>query len=77
MCEYTCVFALWIFYLKFDSIYMIVILFGEFLDNSTRPHSIVVERSTGMREVGGSIPGRIKLKTLIFEVLFLWLALST
>ncbi len=25
-----------------------------------RPGSVVVERSPGMREVGGSIPGRVK-----------------
>ncbi len=31
----------------------------------------------GMREVGGSIPGRIKQKTLKFEVLLLCLAFST
>ncbi len=42
-----------------------------------RPGSIVVERSPGMREVGGSIPGRVKRKTLKFEVLLLCLALST
>ncbi len=41
------------------------------------PGSVVVERSPGMREVGGSIPGRIKQKTLKFEVLLLCLALST
>ncbi len=39
--------------------------------------SVVVERSPGMREVGGSIPGRVKQKTLKFEVLLLCLALST
>ncbi len=39
--------------------------------------SVVVEHSPGMREVGGSIPGRIKQKTLKFEVLLLCLALST
>ncbi len=42
-----------------------------------RPGSVVVERSPGMREVGGSIPGRLKQKTLKFEVLLLCLALST
>ncbi len=42
----------------------------------TRPGSVVVERSPGMREVGGSIPGRVKQKTLKFEVLLLCLALS-
>ncbi len=42
-----------------------------------RPGSVVVERSPGMREVGGSIPGRVKQKTLKFEVLLLCLALST
>ncbi len=36
---------------------------------SPRPGSVVVERSPGMQEVGGSIPGRIKQKTLKFEVL--------
>ncbi len=35
----------------------------------------MVERSPGMREVGGSIPGRVKQMT--FEVLLLCLALST
>ena len=44
---------------------------------SPRPGSVVVERSPGMREVGGSIPSRVKQKTLKFEVLLLWLALST
>ena len=34
-------------------------------------------RSPGMREVGGLIPGRVKQKTLKFEVLLLCLALST
>ncbi len=42
-----------------------------------RPGSVVAERSPGMREVGGSIPGRVKQKTLKFEVLLLCLALST
>ncbi len=42
-----------------------------------RPGSVVVERSPGMREVGGSIPGRIKQKTLKFEVLLLCLAFTT
>ncbi len=46
-----------------------------------RPGSVVVERSPGMREVGGSIPGRVNFfllqKTLKFEVLLLCLALST
>ncbi len=41
-----------------------------------RPGSVVVERSPGMREVGGSIPGRVKQKTLKFEVLLLYLELS-
>ncbi len=41
-----------------------------------RPGSVVVERSPGMREVGGSIPGRVKQKKLKFEVLLLCLALS-
>ncbi len=40
------------------------------------PVSVVVERSPGMQEVGGSIPGCIKQKTLKFEVLLLCLALS-
>ncbi len=35
--------------------------------------SVVVERSPGMRWVGGSIPGRVKQKTLKFEVLMLCL----
>ncbi len=34
-----------------------------------RPGSVVVERSPGMQEVGGSIPGRVKQKTLKFEAL--------
>ncbi len=42
-----------------------------------RPGSVVVERSPGMWEVGGSIPDRVKQKTLKFEVLLLCLALST
>ncbi len=42
-----------------------------------RPGSVVVERSPGMREVGGLIPGCVKQKTLKFEVLLLCLALST
>ncbi len=37
----------------------------------------MVEHSLGMRKVGGSIPGRVKQKTLTFEVLLLCLALST
>ncbi len=41
-----------------------------------RPGSVVVERSPGMREVGGSIPGHVKQKTLKFEVLLLCLVLS-
>ncbi len=46
-------------------------------NNLPRPGSVVVERSPGMREVGGSIPGRVKQKTLKFEVLLLCLALRT
>ncbi len=42
-----------------------------------QPGSVVGERSPGMREVGGLISGRIKQKTLKFEVLLLCLALST
>ncbi len=42
-----------------------------------RPRSVVVERLPGMREVGGSIPGHVKQKTLKFEVLLLCLALGT
>ncbi len=38
--------------------------------------SVVAECSPGMREVGGSIPSRVKQKTLKFEVLLLCLALS-
>ncbi len=41
-----------------------------------RSGSVVVERSPGMQEVGGSIPGRVKQKTLKFEVLLHCLALS-
>ncbi len=36
----------------------------------------MVERSPDIREVGGSIPSRVKQKTLKFEVLLLCLALS-
>ncbi len=43
---------------------------------SPRPGSVVVEPSPGMREVGGSIPGRVKQNTLKFEVLVLCLSLS-
>ncbi len=46
------------------------------IQKGPRPGSVVVERSPGMREVGGSIPGRVKQKTLKFEVLLLCLALS-
>ncbi len=42
---------------------------------SPRPGSVVVERSPGMREVGGLIPGHVKQKMLKFEVLLLCLAL--
>ncbi len=42
-----------------------------------RPGSVVVERSPGMRKIGGSIPGCVKQKTLKFEVLLLCLVLST
>ena len=42
-----------------------------------RPGSVVVECSPGMREVGSSIPGRVKQNILKFEVLLLCLALST
>ncbi len=38
-----------------------------------RPGSVVVERSPGIREVGGSILGRVKQKTLKFKVLLLCL----
>ncbi len=38
---------------------------------------IIGSDSPGMREVGGSIPGRAKQKALEFEVLLLCLALST
>ena len=41
-----------------------------------RPGSVVVERSPGMWEVGGSISGRVKQKALKFEVLLLCLPLS-
>ncbi len=41
------------------------------------PGSVVVEHSPGMREVGSSIPGCVKQKTLNFEVLLLCLGLST
>ncbi len=47
------------------------------LKAAPRPGSVVVERSPGMREVGGSIPGRAKQTKLKFEVLLLCLALST
>ncbi len=35
----------------------------------------MVERSPGMREVDGSIPGRVKQKTLKYEVLLLYFPL--
>ena len=41
----------------------------------SRPGSVVVERSPGMREIGGPIPGRVKLKTSTFEALLLCLVL--
>ncbi len=45
-----------------------------------RPGSVVVllvvEGSPGMREVGGSIPGRVKQKTLKFEVLLFCLVFN-
>ena len=44
------------------------------IQHEPRPGSIVVECSPGMPEVGGSIPGRVKQKTLKFEVLLLCLA---
>ncbi len=47
------------------------------IEETPRPGSVVVECLPGMREVGGSIPGRVKQKTLEFEVLLLCLALST
>ncbi len=56
-------------------VYFYTIL-GVFSLTITRPGSVVVERSPGMREVGGSIPGRVKQKTLKFKVLLLCLALS-
>ncbi len=37
----------------------------------------MAERSPGMRDVGGAIPGRVKQKTINFEVLLLCLALNT
>ncbi len=40
------------------------------------PGSVVVKHLPSMREVGGSILGRVKQKTLKFEVLLLCLALS-
>ncbi len=51
--------------------------FSVSLPLSQRPGSVVVECSPGMQEVGGSIPGHVKQKTLKFEVLLLCLALST
>ncbi len=53
------------------------LVLGIILVLGPRPGSVVVERSPGMREVGGSIPGRAKQKTLKFEVLQLCLALNT
>ncbi len=41
-----------------------------------QPGSVVVKRSPGMQEVGGSIPGRVKQRTLKFEILLLCLVLS-
>ncbi len=50
---------------------------GSVVVEQQRPGSVVVEHSPGMREVGGSIPGHVKQKALVFEVLVLCLALST
>ncbi len=41
-----------------------------------RPGSVVLERSPGMWDFVGSIPGRVKQRTLKFEVLILCLALA-
>ena len=35
----------------------------------TGPHGVVVERPLAVREVGGSIPGRVKPKTLKLVVM--------
>ncbi len=43
---------------------------------ATAAGKVVVEHSPGMQEVGGSIPGHVKQKTLKFEVPVLCLALS-
>ena len=51
-------------------------LFGPIDVEPPRPGSVVVERSPGMRKFGGSIPGRLKQKTLKFEVLLLCLTFS-
>ncbi len=52
----------------------------EFANNIFMPlprsGSVVFERSSGMREGGGSIPGRVKQKTLKCEVLLPCLELS-
>ncbi len=59
------------------TVVLVQITARKFLLHLPRPGSVVVEHSPGMREVGGSIPGRVKQKTLKFEVLLLSLALST
>ncbi len=41
------------------------------------PRSVAIERSFGMREGQGLIPGRVKQKLLNFEILLLCFALST
>ena len=51
--------------------------YPHLINKRTQPGSVVVERSPDMREVGGSIPGHVKQKTLKFEVLRLCLAIST
>ncbi len=43
--------------------------FGHFSFSLPLSGSVVVERAPGMREVGGSIPGRVKQETLKFEAL--------
>ncbi len=49
---------------------------GVLMDVLQRQGSVVVQRSAGMPQVGGSIPGRVKQKMLKFEVLLLCLVLS-
>ncbi len=37
-------------------------ILGDLREKQPRPGSVVVERSPGMRKIGGSIPDRVKQK---------------